>query len=254
LKKVIEISGIKHIVSYGGGTNSTAMLINMVNGGFKPDHILFADTGGEKQGTYNYITYFNNWLFQNGMPIIETVKYKTKFGVELTLEQDIINNNTLPAIAFGFKTCSQKFKIQPQEKFIKSKYQNCEIIHYIGYDTGEYRRVRDNPLTHHTNKYPLIDAGMSRKDCVNLIESTGLHLPGKSSCFFCPNMKKHEILDLSDHEKSRVKFIESNAKNKVELKGLGRQYAWTDLLNADDQQMNMFDDIEMFQPPCECID
>ena len=35
------------IVSYGGGTNSTAMLIAMVLKGIKPDLILFADTGGE---------------------------------------------------------------------------------------------------------------------------------------------------------------------------------------------------------------
>lgn len=34
------------VVSYGGGTNSTAMLIAMVLKGIKPDLILFADTGG----------------------------------------------------------------------------------------------------------------------------------------------------------------------------------------------------------------
>lgn len=33
------------MVSYGGGTNSTAMLIGMVERGERPDAILFADTG-----------------------------------------------------------------------------------------------------------------------------------------------------------------------------------------------------------------
>lgn len=244
----------KNIVSFGGGTNSTAMLILMAKAGFKPDHILFADTGGEKEGTYHYINYFNNWLFQNGMPLIETVKYKTKFGIELTLEQDVINNNTLPAIAFGWKTCSQKFKIQPQEKFIKSRYPNERINHFIGYDAGEERRIKDNPLENHFNFYPLIEAKINRADCIKIISDAGLCLPGKSSCFFCPNMKKPEILALSDEEKKRVKFIESNAKNKVEMAGLGRDYAWTDLLNADESQYKLFDDLDLFQPPCECID
>lgn len=41
------------IVSYGGGTNSTAMLIAMVLKGIKPDLILFADTGGSYQKPIN---------------------------------------------------------------------------------------------------------------------------------------------------------------------------------------------------------
>lgn len=242
------------VVSFGGGTNSTAMLIGMANNGFKPNHILFADTGGEKEGTYHYITYFNNWLFQNGMPLIEVVKYKTKHGFELTLEQDIINNGTLPAIAFGWKTCSQKFKIAPQEKFLKERYPNQEIIHYIGFDAKEERRVKENPLENHKNEFPLIEWGWDRSKCTQIILDAGLCLPGKSSCFFCPNMRKNEILDLSENEKLRVKFIESNAKNKVELKGLGRQYSWTDLINSDESQHKLFDDLEMYSPPCECVD
>jgi hypothetical protein len=244
----------KLIVSFGGGTNSTAMLIGMSKLGIKPDHILFADTGGEKQGTYHYINYFNHWLYQNEMPMIETVKYKTKFGIELSLEQDIINNQTLPAIAFGFKTCSQKFKIQPQEKFLKERYPKEKIIHFIGYDLGEQRRVKENPLENHFNKFPLIEWKWDRARCVQEILNAKLCLPGKSSCFFCPNMKKHEILELSEEEKTRVKFIEANAKNKVEMAGLGRQYAWTDLLNADERQMKLFEDLEMYQSPCECVD
>lgn len=244
----------KNIVSFGGGTNSTAMLIGMAKNGFKPDHILFADTGGEKEGTYHYIKYFNQWLLNNGMPKIEIVKYKTKHGIELTLEQDIINNKTLPAIAFGFKTCSQKFKIAPQEKFIKQRYSNERINHFIGFDAHEQRRIKENPLENHFNFYPLIDWGWTRDLCIAEILSEKLCLPGKSSCFFCPNMKKGEILTLSDDEKRRVKFIEANAKNKVEMAGLGRQYAWTDLLDADAIQIKMFDDLDMYQTPCECTD
>jgi len=242
------------IVSFGGGTNSTAMLIGMVKLGIKPDCILFADTGGEKKQTYNYIDYFNNWLRKKNMPLIKIVKYKTKHGVELTLEQDIINNKTLPPIAFGWKTCSQKFKIQPQEKYINLVYTGENIIHLIGYDLSERRRVKENPLTKHTNKFPLIEWGWDRERCVQEILNEKLCLPGKSSCFFCPNMKKYEILELSNEEKERVKFIEANAKNKVEMAGLGRNYAWTDLINADENQIKLFDDLDLFQSPCECID
>lgn len=245
---------MKTIVSYGGGTNSTAMLIGMSRLGIIPDHILFADTGGEREGTYHYISYFNKWLVKNKMPQIEIVRYRTKYGIEITLEQDVINNNTLPAIAFGWKTCSQKFKILPQENFIKNRYPDETITHYIGYDLSERRRVKDNPLKNRINKFPLIEWGWDRGRCIEEITKAGLCLPGKSSCFYCPNMKKHEILNLTPSEKERVKFIEKNATKVAELKGLGRQFSWTDLIDADKKQFDLFNDLDMYGTPCECID
>lgn len=53
----------------------------------------------------------------------------------------------------------------------------------------------------------------------------------------------------------RAVEIEKGAKeNLIELKGLGRNYAWGDLIKADKSQHKMFDDLEMFGMPCECVD
>lgn len=242
------------VVSYGGGINSTALLILIKRANVIPDAILFADTGGERKETYEYVKHFSIWLQRFGMPPIETVKYKTKDGELLTLEQDVINNKTLPSIAFGWKSCSEKFKIRPQAKYIAEKFSNHDFIHhYIGFDAGERHRIIDNPLEGHYNHYTLYDAGLDRDGCVRLIKDEGLPIPPKSSCIYCPNMKKHEILSLSSEEKERVKIIEANAKNKVEMKGLGRQYSWTDLINADESQLKLFDDLDMYNNPCGCV-
>ena len=64
------------VVSYGGGKNSTAMLIAMVYKGIVPDLILFADTGAEVPETYQWINKFSGWLVKNGFPAIITVKRK----------------------------------------------------------------------------------------------------------------------------------------------------------------------------------
>jgi hypothetical protein len=50
------------VVSYGGGVNSTAMLIIARLKGIKVDAILFADTGNEHPRTYEFIEWFNTWL------------------------------------------------------------------------------------------------------------------------------------------------------------------------------------------------
>ena len=50
------IDGGEHIniVSYGGGANSTALLIGLHQHRIPVDLILFADTGGEHPHTYAY--------------------------------------------------------------------------------------------------------------------------------------------------------------------------------------------------------
>ncbi len=52
------------IVSYGAGVDSTAMVVWMRNSGYRPEAILFADTGGEKPETYAFIETMSTWLLQ----------------------------------------------------------------------------------------------------------------------------------------------------------------------------------------------
>ena len=100
------------IVAFGGGTNSAAMLIEMQKRSVIPDLILFADTGGELPETYKFVTEFSKWLEARKMPKIEWVKYKKE-----TLEENCLRVKMLPSLAYGFKGCSHKYKIEPQEKF-----------------------------------------------------------------------------------------------------------------------------------------
>lgn len=55
-----------NVVSFGGGTNSTAMIIGMYLHKIPIDLILFADTGGEQPHTYEFIETFNGWLEKHG--------------------------------------------------------------------------------------------------------------------------------------------------------------------------------------------
>ena len=100
-----------NIVSFGGGTKSTAMIIGMYLHKIPIDLILFADTGGEQPHTYEFMETFNEWLVKHGIPKIISVEYHDKDGNRLTLEQECINSGRLPSIAYGYKKCSLKHKI-----------------------------------------------------------------------------------------------------------------------------------------------
>lgn len=96
------------ILCFGGGVNSTALLIGLRDRKERPDAILFADTGGEKPDTYTHVDRMSEWCLSFDFPPIETVRQK------LTLEADCLNRETLPSKAFGFGTCSERFKLQPR--------------------------------------------------------------------------------------------------------------------------------------------
>lgn len=262
-----------NIVSYGGGTNSTAMLIGMWMHNIPVDLIMFADPGGEHPHTYDYLKIFGDWLNQHNMPEITVVHAVDKAGKRLRLYEECVDRKTLPPIAFGFKTCSQKYKATPQDKLLNSHPECKEIwkrgekvIKWIGYDAGEDKRIQcakayDQHDKKFTRRFPLYEWGWDREMCRKVIEREGLPLPGKSSCFFCPSMKKPEIIKLSEDYPElfeKAIFMEQNAKGLTTTKGLGRNWSWGEMIEVyrhnkefDEAQMSLFSDATL---GCSCID
>lgn len=249
------------IVSYGGGTNSTAELIEMQKRNIIPDLILFADTGGERPETYEYLQMFSKWLRDHGMPEIVTVRKVDKEGKVMTLEQNCLEKRMLPSLAYGFKSCSQKFKIAPQDKYcnhfgpaLNTWAKGEKVIKAIGYDADEERRAKIYDSDKYSYWYPLIEWGYGRSECQQIIHNAGLPQAGKSSCFFCPSMKKREILELKDNHPDllqRALYMELRAVLTT-VKGLGRSFEWNDVVTADEQQLKMF--CEVIDESCNCYD
>ena len=220
------------------------MLIGLYQHHIPIDLVLFADTGAEQPHTYTHLDIMNQWLKEHKLPCITCVYKTSQNGCRLTLEQECLSSGSLPSIAYGHKKCSLKHKIAPQDKFC-NHHADCRsvwrsgkrVIKFIGYDAGELKRrdkllIRDLADTKYNKLYPLIEWGWNREDCIRVIAEAGLPQPGKSSCFFCPNMKETEIIHLRDYHPDlfqRALDIEGNAiANLRTLKGLGRNFSWKD--------------------------
>ena len=249
------------IASYGAGLNSTAMLIEMVRRGEFVDAILFADTGGEKPHTYSFLESFSRWLETAGMPPITMVS--SSFKRYSTLEENCLVNKTLPSITFGFKSCSHKWKKEPQEKWANSWQPAIEcwesggkIVKLLGYDADEHHRAKIPEDKKYRYRYPLVEWDWGRDECEASLKEAGIQSPGKSSCFFCPSSKKAEIRALKRHYPDlfdRAVAMEQNAKpNLGSVKGLGRDWSWEQFAAADEAQMRLFD--EVIDMPCGCFD
>ncbi|ODS23554.1 hypothetical protein AB835_08045 [Candidatus Endobugula sertula] len=243
------------VVSYGGGINSKALLVGMFECGINPDAILFADTGGESPHTYADIASMESWLSSIAFPSITVVKVASK-----TLEQDCLDRKALPSVAYGYKTCSQRFKREPQEKWLnnwepaKAVWKaGHKITKVIGFDADEPQRAQKYESDKYTQWYPLLDWNWGREECIEAIDRAKLSQPGKSSCFFCPNRKTSEIRELADQYPeliARAIHMEQNAE-LTSIKGLGRTWSWEDLLRT--KEVFGFPD-RFSQMPCDCFE
>lgn len=179
------LDGRPLLVAYGMGVDSTAMLIEMARRRIMPDAILFANTGGEKEGTTDYKAVMNRFLQRQGMPQVTTVRYVPRkfknYPPYDTLETNCLSNGTLPSLAFGFKSCSIKWKAAPQEAWVndwepakKCWARGKRVLKFIGYDAGPKDMRRRNHAgdledPKYEYRYPLIDWNWDRERCIDEI-------------------------------------------------------------------------------------
>lgn len=275
---------MKTIVSYGGGTNSTALLVGLRERGDRPDAITFANTGDEKPNTYAHIDAVNEWCLRVGFPMIETLRGDMPQQViDGTLERECLRLGKLPSKAYGFSSCSDKWKMEPQRRYNKrfaaeNGIELCEITRLIGFDADEHSRV-ERGLAMANKKpvkeaYPLYEWGWGREECIETISRAGLPQPGKSACFFCPSSKKPELLELRERypnlmaralEMERIALAGEGPAEATTSKGLGRSFNWAAFLaQADDlaateadfisRQMCLFSNAGVPEMDCGCYD
>jgi hypothetical protein len=226
------------------------MLVGLWELGETIDAILFADTGGEKPHTYAHVKEVSEWCVSRGFPPIVTVQSQDREGNYYTLEQRCLDNKMLPSIAYGLKACSEKHKKRPQTKWLRENGLS-DAVRLLGFDAGEPHRAKDYP----GERYPLIEWGWGREECMLAIARAGLTQPGKSACFFCPSSKKREILELKrvyPDLASRAVAMENNAELTM-VRGLGRSFAWRDLLAFNDAQIDMFPESRI-EVDCGCYE
>jgi hypothetical protein len=217
------------MVADGMGVDSTAMLVHLHQRGIRPQAVLHADTGDEHPETVRYREERRRWLAAVGFPELTIVKRRPseqgnrkrrdgKTNVTYsTLGQNCIENATLPGLAFGFKSCSVKWKIEPQNAWTKhweparrTWGHGQRIVKLIGYDAGPKDSRRAHELgsdNEYTYVYPLRELGWDRERCILEILRAGVKLPRKSACIYCPASQTWEIAELVRDQPAQADYI-----------------------------------------------
>lgn len=194
-----------HVLSFGGGTQSTALLLMALKGeinGVIPDYIIFSDTGWEPKSIYEWVEKVNAYIkekynreiiFTNGGNIREDLINASEYGERMAslpfFTLDAEGNKGMV-----MRQCTAEYKIMPVKNKLrellgyKPRRKVREVVHmWKGISTDEIQRVKPIADSWIEAEHPLIDVvQMNRSNCIAYVEREGLGTPTKSSCIGCP--------------------------------------------------------------------
>lgn len=186
------------VISYGGGVQSTALIVLAIQGKIgQVDYALFSNVGEDSEypETISFVReVMMPYAEQHGLPIIELTP--TKHGEPTSVWKEMmrtdVNRMVIPVYGDNGplrRICTVDFKVRPIHKWLKQNGASAEnkADVMMGISTDEIQRANNKPTYDHENRcYPLLDLGLNRTDCMEVIRDAGLPVPPKSSCFFCP--------------------------------------------------------------------
>lgn len=200
------------VVSQGVGVNGMAMILGWRTYGLPtPAALLFANVGSEKFETYAYIPVMNDWLDSVGWPRLTVVKNKSPIAGDASLHDECLRKSVLPSLSYGGHSCSIKWKVEPQLKWVRDTFgwsqprrkrgaaerpdgtfrHGPTITKLVGYDAGpkDARRVKNATEKWppgHNNRYPLIEWGWDRRKCIDVIIAA--RLPGWNPAYLADDL------------------------------------------------------------------
>lgn len=204
------------VLSLGAGVQSTTVALLAVEGALpKPDAAIFADTGWEPRAVYEHLDRLAVELDRAGIPL-----HRVAQG---NLRDDAIDpahryasipyfvRNPDGSDGMGPRQCTSEYKLAPINRKVREllgapapKFQRVPrgraAEQWIGFSTDEIHRVSDyRGVLYLRPRYPLLELGMSRKDCQRWLRSRGWGSTTKSACIGCPYHGNAQWRDLRDN-------------------------------------------------------
>lgn len=205
------------ILSFGGGVDSSAILAyHLFSVDLNIDHVVFADTGAESKSTYANVERFKALCADADLP------FTIVRNARETITEWVTRNGSVPVMAGGSHVCSKRFKGEVIAKWVGDTFPAEKITYLIGIEANEGKRSERFTKPKNDNAeyaYPLQDLGMTRQDCIDLLEVEGFEV-AKSSCVFCPFMSPEEIRDIRKDPEAweTIKLVERRFKAASPIK------------------------------------
>lgn len=204
------------VLSLGAGVQSTTLALMASEGALpKPDAAIFADTGWEPGRVYDHLAKLGDVMERAGIPLHQVAKGN--------LREDAIDPEhryaSIPYFVanpdgsegMGRRQCTSEYKLAPINRKVREllgaaapDYRRVPkgnvAEQWIGFSADEITRVSDyGAVSYITKRYPLIELGMTRRQCELWLASRGWDSVQKSACVGCPYHGNAQWRDLRDN-------------------------------------------------------
>lgn len=158
--------------------------------GDRPDLAVFADTGWEPKATYEWLDRLESEVAP--FEIVRLSGKNIRKDASPWATREGRRFVTLPTFleggGMGRRQCTKEFKLQPMQRYWRSLGATAKnpVECWIGISTDEAMRMKPSLVKYAINRWPLIEASLSREACAAyLLDRMGEVAP-KSSCIGCP--------------------------------------------------------------------
>ena len=258
------------ILSLGAGVQSSTLALMIAHGEIPMvDAAIFADTGAEPLGVYEWL----NWL-EKKLPfpvhrvmhkdgllenIKESIKRKQFAGAPFYTESERFMGGTLR------RQCTREFKVMPITQKLRElcglkKGQRAgkgvRVMQYIGISLDEAIRMKPSREAWISHEWPLVELKMTRTHCLEWMQKKGYPLPVKSACTFCPyhNDALWRDMKLND-PKSWAQAVEIDEMIRGGVRGTKQKLyvhrSLKPLVDVDFRNAEDFGQIDAFNNECE---
>lgn len=249
------------VMSFGGGVQSTAMLVLAARGEIDYRTALFCNVGADSENpaTLEYVEKWSRPYAEDKGIAFHELHKRLKDGTVDTVRSRIERPGASIGIpvrmsngAPASRSCTVDFKVLQVAKWLKAHGATPDdpATVALGISLDEFHRMKKATTPWQVNAWPLIDLEITRQDCLNIIEAEGLPEPPKSSCYFCPFHTKAAWREMARKEPELFaksveleRFInarqDENGKDRVWMSSALRPL---DEAFSDDGQMSLFDD------------
>jgi hypothetical protein len=189
----------------GGGMQSAAIAALIVQGELRPDLACIIDTEREQSTTWEYMDSVIVPALASVGVTLHRVRKSEFEPKDLYGGKD---NQTLLIPAFTTYSgdigkmstyCSSYWKREVVKRWANAQGVKA-VDTWLGISVDEMQRVQNDKSAKWKTRYPLIERGMNRGDCIALVNRMGWPAPPRSSCYMCPNHTAQEWRDIRDNK------------------------------------------------------
>ncbi len=258
------------VLSLGAGVQSSTLALAAARGdvGPMPDAAIFANTGWEPWRVMRHLAWLQSVL---PFPVHEVSDGNLRQSILDGREKRAGRFASVPwfilqpngKVGMGRRQCTGHYKIDPVARHIRqllgvdlrARIPADSVEIWIGISVDEVIRMKPSKRRFIRNRWPLIEAQMSRRDCERWLAERQYSAP-RSACIGCPFRKNAEWRDMRDNHPDEwaeaVEFDRLIRRGGSTRELRGEQFMHKSCLPLDQAPIDDDNEIELgFDVECE---